>query len=124
MIGKYESKVNDMTVQIYKIKLLFWWIPVNEKNIQFIWQIRRETKKDEFLKIVGMNHSINSGTFKELQPETEQFKEVLGKYVGESIYNGLLELLDDAITTTNEYAFVEDMKTAIAITEKSYKAVP
>lgn len=78
---------------------------------------------DEFLKIVGMNHIINSGTFEELQPETEQFKEVLKKYVNESIYNDLLELLDDAITATNEYAFVEGMKTAISITEKNYKAV-
>lgn len=78
---------------------------------------------DEFLKIVGMNHIINSGTFEELQPETEQFKEALKKYVSESIYNELLELLDDAITATNEYAFVEGMKTAIAITEKNYKAV-
>ena len=78
---------------------------------------------DEFLKIVGMNHIINSGTFKELQPETEQFKEALKKYVSESIYNELLELLDDAITSTNEYAFVEGMTTAIAITEKNYKAV-
>lgn len=70
-----------------------------------------------------MNHIINSGTFEELQPETEQFKEALKKYVSESIYNELLELLDDAITATNEYAFVEGMKTAIAITEKNYKAV-
>lgn len=78
---------------------------------------------DEFLKIVGMNHIVNSGTFEELQPETKQFKEALKKYVSESIYNELLELLDDAITATNEYAFVEGMKTAIAITEKNYKAV-
>ncbi len=34
---------------------------------------------DEFLKIVGMNHIINSGTFEELQPETKQFKEALKK---------------------------------------------
>lgn len=76
---------------------------------------------DEFLKIVGMNHIINSGSFEELQPETEQFKETLKKYVSESIYNELMELLDDAITATNEYAFVEGMKTAIAITDKKYK---
>jgi phage tail tape-measure protein len=78
---------------------------------------------DEFLKIVGMNHIVNSGTFEELQPETEQFKEALKKYVSESIYDELVELLNDAITATNEYAFVEGMKTAIAITEKKYSPV-
>ena len=78
---------------------------------------------DEFLKIVGMNHIVNSGAFEELQPETEQLKEALKKYVSESIYNELSELLDDAITATNEYAFVEGMKTAIAITEKNYTPV-
>lgn len=78
---------------------------------------------DEFLKIVGMNHIVNSGAFEELQPETEQFKDELKKYVSESIYDELVELLNDAITATNEYAFVEGMKTAIAITEKKYSPV-
>lgn len=78
---------------------------------------------DEFLKIVGMNHIVNSGTFEELQPETEQFKDELKKYVSKPIYDELVEFLNDAITATNEYAFVEGMKTAIAITEKNYKAV-
>jgi molecular chaperone GrpE (heat shock protein) len=78
---------------------------------------------DEFLKIVGMNHIENSGEFEEMQPETEQFKETLKKYVSESIFNELIELLDDAIVATNEYAFVEGMKTAIAITEKKYSPV-
>ena len=75
---------------------------------------------DEFLKIVGMNHIANSGEFNEMQPETEQFKEALKKYVSKNIYDELIELLNDAITATNEYAFVEGMKTAIAITEKKY----
>lgn len=61
---------------------------------------------DEFLKIVGMNHIVNSGKFEELQPETEQFKDELRKYVSKPIYDELVELLDDAITATNEYAFV------------------
>ena len=78
---------------------------------------------DEFLKIVGMNHIVNSGKFEELQPETEQFKDELRKYVSKPIYDELVELLDDAITATNEYAFVEGMKTAIAITEKKYSPV-
>lgn len=78
---------------------------------------------DEFLKIVGMNHIINSGTFEELQPETEQFKDELKKYVSKPIYDELVEFLNDAITATNEYAFVEGMKTAIAIADKEYKPV-
>lgn len=78
---------------------------------------------DEFLKIVGMNHIINSGEFKEILPEMEHFKESLKKYVSENIYNELVEILNDAITETNEYAFVEGMKTAIAITEKKYNLV-
>lgn len=78
---------------------------------------------DEFLKIVGMNHIVNSGKFEELQPETEQFKDELRKYVSKPIYDELVELLNDAITATNEYAFVEGMKTAIAITEKKYSPV-
>lgn len=78
---------------------------------------------DEFLKIVGMNHIINSGKFEDEQPETEQFKAALQKYVSESIYSELTELLNDAITATNEYAFVEGMKTAIAIVDREYTPV-
>ena len=78
---------------------------------------------DEFLKIVGMNHIMNSKKFKEIQPETEQLKETLKKYVSTSIYDELIEILNDAITATNEYAFVEGMKTAIAIIEKKYTPV-
>lgn len=78
---------------------------------------------DEFLKIVGMNHIINSGKFEDERPEMKQFKDELEKYVSESIYDELVELLNDAITATNEYAFVEGMKTAIAITEKKYTLV-
>ena len=78
---------------------------------------------DEFLKIVGMNHIMNSGTFEEFQPETIELLNELKKFISPEIYEHLYDLLTDAITATNEYAFVEGMKTAIAITEKSYKAV-
>lgn len=78
---------------------------------------------EEFLKIVGMNHIENSETFEEIRPETEQFETVLKKYVSESIFMELEELLTDAIVATNEYAFVEGMKTAIAIIEKKYTPV-
>lgn len=78
---------------------------------------------EEFLKIVGMNHIENSGTFEENRPETEQFRTALKKYVSENVYEELEELLSDAIIATNEYAFVEGMKTAIAILEKKYVPV-
>ena len=78
---------------------------------------------EEFLKIVGMNHIENSGTFEENRPETEQFRATLRKYVSENIYEELEEHLNDAIIATNEYAFVEGMKTAIAILEKKYVPV-
>ena len=78
---------------------------------------------EEFLKIVGMNHIENSGAFEENRPETEQFRTALKKYVSENIYEELEELLNDAIIATNEYAFVEGMKTAIAILEKKYVPV-
>lgn len=78
---------------------------------------------EEFLKIVGMNHIENSGAFEEIRPETEQFETALKKYVSESIFMELEGLLTDAIIATNEYAFVEGMKTAIAILEKKYTPV-
>lgn len=78
---------------------------------------------DEFLKNVGMNHIANSGEFKEILPEMENFEKMLKKYVSENLYDELVEILNDAIIETNEYAFVEGMKTAIAITEKKYKLV-
>lgn len=78
---------------------------------------------DEFLKIVGMNHIINSGTFEAYRPETITFLESVRKIVSEEIYSELEDLLSDAITATNDYAFVEGMKVAIAITEKQYKPV-
>ena len=37
--------------------------------------------------------------------------------------NIIEDLLSDAITATNDYAFVEGMKVAIAITEKKYKPI-
>lgn len=78
---------------------------------------------DEFLKIVGMNHIINSGTFEAYRPETIAFLERVRKIVSEEVYGELEDLLSDAITATNDYAFVEGMKVAIAITEKKYKPV-
>ena len=78
---------------------------------------------DEFLKIVGMNHIINSGTFEAYRPETLALMEKLKKIVSDEVYGELEDLINDAINSTNDYAFVEGMKVAIAITEKKYKPV-
>lgn len=78
---------------------------------------------DEFLKIVGMNHIVNSGTFESYQPEVLNLIEALKKIVSDEMYENLQELIDEAVSATNEYAFVEGMKTAISITEKNYKPV-
>lgn len=78
---------------------------------------------DEFLKIVGMNHIMNSGTFENYQPEVIKLLDELKKIVSDEVFNHLEDLTDDAVNATNEYAFVEGMKTAIAITEKNYKPV-
>lgn len=75
---------------------------------------------DEFLKIVGMNHIINSGEFESYRPEMIKFMEVLKEYVSDKVYDELEALLSSAISETNDYAFVEGMKVAIAITEKKY----
>lgn len=84
---------------------------------------RRNKNMDEFLKIVGMNHIINSGTFENYQPEVIKLLDELKKIVSDEVFNHLEDLIDDAVNATNEYAFVEGMKTAIAITEKNYKPV-
>lgn len=78
---------------------------------------------DEFLKIVGMNHIENSGTFESYQPEVVKLLDELKKIVSDEVCDHLEDLIDDAVNATNEYAFVEGMKTAIAITEKNYKPV-
>ena len=78
---------------------------------------------DEFLRIVGMNHIINSGTFEAYLPETLALMEKLKKIVSDEVYGELEDLINDAINATNDYAFVEGMKVAIAITEKKYKPV-
>lgn len=78
---------------------------------------------DEFLKIVGMNHMVNSGEYEGYRPEMIKFIEKLKEYVSDMVYDELENLLGDAISETNDYAFVEGMKVAIAITEKKYKPV-
>lgn len=78
---------------------------------------------DEFLKIVGMNHIINSGEFESYRPEMIKFMEKLKEFVSDKVYDELESLLNDALSETNDYAFVEGMKVAIAITEKKYRPV-
>lgn len=78
---------------------------------------------DEFLKIVGMNHIINSGEFESYRPEMIKFMERLREFVSDKVYDELENILSEAITETNDYAFVEGMKVAIAITEKKYRPV-
>ncbi|MBQ6887218.1 MAG: hypothetical protein IJN54_06870 [Lachnospiraceae bacterium] len=78
---------------------------------------------DEFLKIVGMNHIINSGEFESYRPEMIKFMEKLKEFVSDKVYDELESLLNDALSETNDYAFVEGMKVAIAITEKKYNPV-
>ena len=78
---------------------------------------------DEFLKIVGMKHIINSGEFESYRPEMIKFMEKLKEFVSDKVYDELESLLNDALSETNDYAFVEGMKVAIAITEKKYNPV-
>ena len=76
--------------------------------------IKKETYK--FLISVDTNYALYING---KQAGTGQYAD----YPFDKVYDELESLLNDALSETNDYAFVEGMKVAIAITEKKYNPV-